>query len=229
MCGRFALYSSEKTIEAIFGIELEEPPKPRFNIAPTDPILGIRLADGIRTASRFRWGLVPRSIAARRGLKGKPIINARGETAPTRGIFKYALRHRRLLVPADGVYEWRKTDTGKQPLFIETNGEPFAMGGLYETATLTDGTVVRSATVLTVEANPLIATLHDRMPLIVPRSAWNTWLDPEIDETGILPLLVPFPAQAMQMHEVSRRVNSVRNDDRSCLDPPQDTEQLRLL
>lgn len=229
MCGRFALHSSEQTLQAVFGVQLPQDLAPRFNIPPTDPILGIRVADGIRRASRWRWGLVPQSIATKRGLRGKPLINARSESASTRTLFKYALRYRRVLIPADGFFEWRKTDRGKQPLHFQVGNEPFAMGGLYEHATLADGSPIDSATILTTEANALVSTVHHRMPVIIPRDDWDLWLDPKTDEGGIAHLLAPYPPQAMTMREVSERVNHVRHDDPGCIGPPEPpADQLRL-
>jgi putative SOS response-associated peptidase YedK len=128
-------------------------------------------------------------------------------------------------VPAAGFYEWRKVpgQKVKQPYFIaRTDGEPLAFAGLWERWSGADGAVdqgLRSATIITTEPNDLMATIHDRMPVILPRSAWDEWLDPEQHDLDVLArLLVPAPSDLLALRPVSTEVNSVRNEGPHLID-----------
>jgi putative SOS response-associated peptidase YedK len=218
MCGRYELHTNPAAIALMFG--LEHPPhiEPRYNIAPMQQVPIVRVnAAGERELVQVRWGLVPRwakdpSIGAR-------MINARGETAATKASFKTAYRRHRCLLPADGFYEWRQAAGGtKQPVRIGMRDDaPFGLAGLYERWLSPDGEPLDTCTILTTEANALLRPMHDRMPVIVAAEAFGRWLDPA--ETDPHDLVAPFPAERMTFHAVSRKVNSVRNDDASCIEP----------
>ncbi len=142
MCGRYTLTSTDPArIRARFGLdesaELEE--EPRYNIAPTDPVLAIRrTAEGEREAGRLRWGLVPGRWAERRS--GPSLINARAETLRTQPAFAESFRERRCLIPADGFYEWRHDERGKTPVWISRpDGDLFAFAGVWAALPQRDG------------------------------------------------------------------------------------------
>ena len=196
----------------------------RYNIAPTTPILAVSQAPitGDRRLSEFRWGLIPR-WAKDKGQSAK-MINARAETVSAKPAFKGAFRHRRLLVVADGYYEWRHEGKKKIPHLIGMRGEqPFAMAGIWEPWTDPDtGEVVCSCSIITTVANSLTADIHHRMPVILPDNRWDQWLDcTHQDLAAIQDLLVPYPPHEMCERIVSDFVNNVRHQGANCQAPPE--------
>jgi putative SOS response-associated peptidase YedK len=173
----------------------------------------------------MRWGFVPRW--AKDPSIGNRMINARGETLADKPTFRMAFRRHRCLLPADGFYEWQAVPgapgepSRKQPLHIGMkDGEPFGLAALYERWMSPDGEVLDTCTIVTTDANALLAPVHDRMPMIVPREHHVRWLDPR--EGDVRDLVVPFPAERMTHYPVSARVNSVRHDDAKvieCVEP----------
>ncbi len=218
MCGRYDLHNHPGAIALAMGLPYPQDLIPRYNIAPMTDIPVVRIAaDGAREMVMMRWGLVPRwakdpSIGAR-------MVNARGETVPTNNAFRIPFRRHRCLIPADGFYEWQKLRDGrKQPLRIAMrDGSTFALAGLAERWLSPDGEVLDSCTIVTINANALLAPVHERMPVIVPPAAYGRWLDvsgePPVD------LLAPYPDDAMTVYPVSTRVNTVRNDDAALIEP----------
>ena len=131
-----------------------------------------------------------------------------------------AFRERRCLSPADGFYEWQRTDNGKQPFYFRMKGErPFAFAGLWE-SWKGSGSEIRSCTILTTEANGLVGEVHPRMPVILAPEDYGLWLDPDVREAEpLLPLLNPYPDDVMEAYPVTRFVNSPSNDDQRCIEP----------
>jgi putative SOS response-associated peptidase YedK len=196
MCGRFALYLSKQRLQQTFGVEMPDV-EPRYNVSPTQPVLTIRAADGIRTAAMLRWGLVP-SWADDPKI-GSRLINARADTVATKPSFRSAFKRRRCLIPADAFYEWQATGTKKkQPHCIRMKDKsPFAFAGLWEQWER-DGQTLESCCIITTEANAVLEPIHDRMPVILPARDYDLWIDPAISEPGKLtPLLCPYPADQM--------------------------------
>jgi putative SOS response-associated peptidase YedK len=213
MCGRFLLAVDPNILREIFALIEAPAPQPRYNIAPTQPVLAVRQGpDGSRTASLLRWGLVP--SWAREIQAGSPLINARSETAAEKPAFRTALRRRRCLVPANGFYEWQRQGRTRQPFcFRMAEGEPFAFAGLWEQWASPDGKTVESCAILTTEANELVRPVHDRMPVIVPRDEFAHWLHPSVQDPGLLqPILRPFPAERMRVVPVSTWISDPRHE-----------------
>lgn len=223
MCGRFTLRSPAGVVAEEFGLLDVEPLRPRYNIAPTQPVAVIRRSPKSRDAPRqlvmLRWGLVP-SWAADPKI-GNRLINARAETVAEKPAFRAALRRRRCLVAADGFFEWRRTGSAKQPYFIRrVDDRPFAFAGLWEIWEGPDHTLLESCALITTEANALMASIHDRMPVILSPDHYALWLDPAMeDPRQLLPLLRPCPSEAMVAHPVSTHVNDPRHDDPRCVVP----------
>lgn len=220
MCGRYTLKSPIDVLVKEFGITGPVPEiQPSYNVAPGREVAAVTTgSDGGRHLETLKWGLVP-SWAKDPGI-GNRMINARSETAADKPSFRKPLKERRCLILADGFYEWRKLGNGKQPFYIRMeDGKPFAFAGLWERWER-DGMEIRSCAILTTQANDLVRKVHDRMPVILPAEARETWLDPdEHDPDALLPLLVPYPSAAMAAYPVSRAVNRPSNDGPDLVEP----------
>jgi putative SOS response-associated peptidase YedK len=216
MCGRFLLFSDAPTLAGLFDLAGFPELAPRYNIAPTQPVAAVRSGEAGRECVRLRWGLVP---SWSRDTKVAP-INARAETAADKPLFRAALRKRRCLVPASGFYEWLALAGGKrkQPYCFRPGDErPWALAALWERWQGPDSPV-ESCAILTTEANELVRPVHERMPVILPERHWSAWLDPALQEAGqLVPLLLPYPADAMRAYPVGLAVNNPRNDGPECL------------
>lgn len=214
MCGRFTLTVDPADLQDAFA-EFTFPSQfaPRFNIAPTQPILAIP-NDARNTADFFVWGLIP-SWARDPGI-GQRLINARAETLGEKPSFRGGFKYKRCLILADGFYEWqaRPGEKAKLPHFIFLKDRrPFAFAGLWDEWHAPDGGSLRSATIITTEPNELMAGLHNRMPVILDPADYAEWLDPAPRAPGSLQaLLKPFPAERMSAYPVSTLVNAPAND-----------------
>jgi putative SOS response-associated peptidase YedK len=217
VCGRYELHTHPAAIALAFGLAAPPALSPRYNIAPMQQVPIVRVnAQGARELVQVRWGLVPRwakdpSIGAR-------MINARGETAKDKPAFRTAFRRHRCLLPASGFYEWRVRDGGKQPVHIAMrDGAVFALAGLAERWLGPDGEPLDTCTIVTTDANALLVPVHDRMPVIVAPDGYARWLDPAVPDPS--DLIAPYPPDAMRYVPVSTKVNSVRHDDASLIEP----------
>lgn len=240
MCGRFAFsvplavfvedfadfdFSTlRESVETSYG-------QGRFNIAPTQEVPVVP-NDGANRVQLFRWGLVPRW--AKDPSIGTKMINARAETVAEKPSFRDALKRRRCLMLADGFYEWR-TNPGqktKTPIHIKLRtGRPFAFAGLWETWTPRPEAgagkaaspesrpePLRTCTIITTEANALMRQFHHRMPVILDREDYALWLTPgPVEADVLLPLLRPYPPEAMVAYPVSTAVNNARHDNADCI------------
>ncbi len=220
MCARYDNLIPREAYKALFRPERLPASNfpPRYNIPPTDPIPIIRIdpRDGRRELAMARWGLIPG------WMKGKPKIphiNARAETVHKLPLFREAFARRRALIPATGFFEWQQRADGKQPYrFVREDLEPFAFAGLWEFARIGDEEIL-SAAIIVGEANPLVAPVHDRMPVILMPQDYDRWLDETADADDLRALLRPFDPALMRAYEVSRVVNSVKNDVEECIAP----------
>ncbi len=236
MCGRFVSSSPPDELAAYFGAEAvaETVLAPNYNVAPTQDVLAVVESDGGRYLDAFFWGLVP--SWAKDAKIGSKMINARAETLAEKSAFKRSFATRRCLVPADGFYEWKKLGTGtkpqKQPMFIRrTDGEPLAFAGLWSVwrGPDKDQEPLRSLTIVTTTPNELMATIHDRMPVILPEERWATWLDRDHDDLAALgDLLVPLPDGLLTATPVGKLVNNVRNNGPELLEPAEEEQQVLL-
>ncbi|MBX7212711.1 MAG: SOS response-associated peptidase [Thermoflexales bacterium] len=227
MCGRYVISILPDALIEAFELGRYETPEtaeslrlPRYNIAPTQRV-AVTLNESPDALSTARWGLIP-SWAKDESIASN-LINARSETLPEKPAFRAAFKRRRCLIYASGFYEWRKEDPAgkvKTPLFIHLKDQrPFAMAGLWEMWTPPDGEPRRTCTIITTEPNPLLASVHNRMPVILPPAARAIWLDGDAPADALMSLLTPYPAEAMTFHAVSKRVNTPRNDDAALIAP----------
>ncbi|HTF25888.1 MAG TPA: SOS response-associated peptidase [Candidatus Limnocylindria bacterium] len=222
MCNRYRLtHSKQYLAERFQAADAEFEDRPRYNIAPTQPVLTVRREHGqkVRHFTTMRWGLIP-SWAKDMSI-GNKTLNARSETVTTTPAFRDSILSKRCLIPADGFYEWRKMGSVKQPYCFEVGeGEVFALAGLWDQWTSPDGEIIESCTILTTTPNSLVADLHDRMPVIVPPDKYNLWLDPDVtDFKAICDILKPYDAMAMRLYPVNRKLNNSNNDDAESASP----------
>lgn len=218
MCGRYELHAHPAVLALAFGLPFPPDIRARYNIAPTQDVPVVRtVRGGARELAQVRWGLVPRW--AKDPSIGSRMINARAETVTTKPAYRTALRWHRCLVPADGFYEWTMVPgVGKRPMHIGMkDGAPFAFAGLTERWLTPAGDALDTCTIITTQANALVAPLHDRMPAIVAPADYARWLDSGIED--ITDILSPYPPEAMHCFAVSTRVNAVRNDDAGLIEP----------
>ena len=249
MCGRYSLTHTATELAQRFGVEAPPQLAPRYNIAPTQPVLIVREdrhRDFAREATHVVWGLIPpwaddTKIAFR-------MINARADSVADKPAFKHAFKRRRCLVPTSGFYEWKKTPLptpvrqtedlfagedlsqvcegigappqkfAREANFIHlASADPFAFAGLWEVWNGPNGETIESCTIITTSANPLVAHIHDRMPVIVAPENYAEWLDTSgEDTTAVSQLLQSYPADAMEAFVVSSIVNSPKNDEPAC-------------
>ncbi|MFL5869923.1 MAG: SOS response-associated peptidase [Solirubrobacterales bacterium] len=223
MCGRYTLSNPDPMrIRARFDIlessEIHE--EPRYNIAPTDPVLAVRRSDdGAREAGRLRWGLVPGRWAEQKS--GRPLINARAETLESQPAFAESFRERRCLMPADGFYEWLVDDRGKRPLwFSRPDGDLFAFAGIWaQLPRKGSDEVLHSCALVTTEPNGLMRPIHDRMPVILDPTVEAMWLDPDADPEELMRLLTPPRDDFLVARDVPDLVNDVRKDGPELIGP----------
>jgi len=235
VCGRFVSSSTPERIAEYFGATFDgETLGENFNVAPTADVYGVVMApDGKPRLEVFHWGLIP--VWAKERKLGQKMINARAETLTSKPAFKGVFKKHRLLIPMDGFYEWQAGAPGgpvtkagkpaKQPMYIERlDGEPLAVAGLWSAwkdPAQEGSDWLHSASVITTSANATMRPIHDRMPVILPRSAWAAWLDPaNQDIESLADLLQPAPDDLLATRAVSTEVNNVRNNGAHLLDAP---------
>jgi len=224
MCGRMTQQRPTSELAEIFEAEdLVAGPGGRFNVAPTDDAAVVVQRDDRRAITAYRWGLIPHWSETPN--TGNRMFNARAESLDHNPAFRYAFAKRRCLIPADAFYEWQKIGPVRQPYaVVRRDGRPMALAGLWAGWKDEDtGEVIRSFTIVTTTANDQLAPIHGRMPVVIPESAWDRWLDPTRTGGGALAelkgLLVPAEEAWLETHPVSRKVNSVRNDGPELVEP----------
>lgn len=214
MCGRYALTAPAAAIAAAFELDLSDELPPLYNIAPTSNVPGVIVEEGVRTLRMFRWGLVPRWATSAKMTFST--INARADHLLTSSMYRGPFQRQRMLAISDGFYEWERTGPKtKIPHLIGlADGAPFGMAAVWERARLPAGEEIRSCSIITTEPNELMQPIHDRMPAILPREAWQRWLDPDNSDTdSLVAMLRPYPAAGMRERRVSSRVGNVKNQD----------------
>lgn len=217
MCGRFTLTQDIQTVARTImnPRTIAIPPTlqvvPRYNIAPTQDIVTV-INNGSLHVDMLRWGLIP--SWSKEEKVGFRMINTRAETLAEKPSFKQLLRCKRCLVVSDGFYEWRQESDpkSKTPMYITLKSQQsFTFAGLWDSWHSPDGRQIRTCTIITTEPNELLATVHNRMPVILTPEARAIWLDSTLyGERALLPLLVPYKSDEMTTRSVSRLVNNAR-------------------
>ncbi len=222
MCGRFTLTVSPEDLQAAFpNFSIPGDIPPSYNIAPSQPVPVIP-NDGENRLDFFLWGLIP-SWTKPDKVGKYSLINARSETAAEKPSFKSSFRHHRCLILADGFYEWSKPKSGgtKTPYYFTlTDHKPFAFAGLWDTWVSPEGDAIKTACILTTSPNSIVKPVHDRMPVILEPSDYETWLEAQEDMLEDIQLLMkPYSAEGMVSYPVSTYVNSPRNNSPQCIQP----------
>ncbi|HEY3870367.1 MAG TPA: SOS response-associated peptidase [Actinocrinis sp.] len=225
MCGRYVVVTPPGQLAIEFEAALDEASvpadrEPDYNVAPTKSVPAVLQRDGARTLTALRWGLIP--FWAKDPAIGSRMINARVETAAEKPVFRQAFARRRCLVPADGYYEWRKSDQPKgrkQPFFIHRSDDArLAFAGLYERWRDPEGNDLWTVSIMTGAAPAGLDLIHDRIPLTVPSTGWTAWLDPDLRDAeearGLLDLTPGWVARP-----IGTRVNSVANNGPDLVEP----------
>jgi putative SOS response-associated peptidase YedK len=225
MCGRFVQKTPLGEIQVLFETVNPVPnAPPHYNAAPTQNLAVVRYnpAAKARSLDLLRWGLVP--LWAKDLSFGARCINARAESITRTPAFRDAFERRRCLVPADAFYEWQKQGGKTQPhAIVPAEGGLFTFAGLWERwRNPADGSILRSFTIVTGLPNALCQPIHDRMPVILPKSAWRVWLGEEASPAQLLALLRPYPAELMRAYPIGPAVGNVNNDEPGLLDAVQE-------
>lgn len=220
MCGRYTLTRWSEEVAGIVKASTNLNLTPRYNIAPTQPVATILQPESSseRELRFLHWGLIP-SWAKDESMSAR-MINARAETVAEKPAFRSAFKRRRCLVLADGFYEWQTQGKKKQPFYFKLkDGEVFGFAGLWEHWEK-NGNVVESCTIITTNANNLMQSIHDRMPVILPAKDYEMWLDPDTAKIEKLQeLLQPYSEEKMTAYPVSTIVNKPANDSAECVEP----------
>lgn len=241
MCGRFAVTTDPallaQKIQAIDETTSASGDKDvagaNYNVAPTTTISSVVKRhtepddESTRRVRSMRWGLIPPWVkTAEDGTpdnKGPLLINARADKVTSSPAFRNSAKNKRCLVPMDGWYEWKGQKGEKTPFYMYgADGEPLFMAGLWTTwrpaGAPKDAPPLLSCTVITTDAAGPLADIHDRMPLTISAPDWDRWLDPDspIDE-GLL--RGHGDLDRIAIREVSRLVNSVRNNGPELIEP----------
>jgi len=205
MCGRFAITLPPEAARQYFGYGEQPNFPPRFDVRPTQPVPVVMLSERARHFMLMRWGFLPGFV---RDEKEFPLlINARSETAYEKPSFRNAIRRRRCLFVADAFYEWQKLDEKgrkKQPFRIaRPNGEPLALGGIYETWSK-DGSEIDTCAILTTSANATLSAIHDRMPVILNPADFDRWLSPDTGQDDVVRLMRPAGEDVLTLEPIAR-------------------------
>ncbi len=219
MCGRYLIISTPEAMRRLFGYP-EQPNFPaRYNVAPTQPIPIVRLADGKRQFALVRWGLIPAWVKDPRTFS--LVLQARSDSVLDKPSFRNAMKRRRCLIPADGFYEWNEATKPRRPYVVRPrDGGPVAFAGLWECWIGPNGEEMETAAIITTDANKTLHPIHHRMPVVVPPEAFDVWLDClNFDANAAADLLVPAPEDLFEAYEISLAVNRVANDHPGLLEP----------
>jgi putative SOS response-associated peptidase YedK len=219
MCGRYTVAVDPQLLAERFNVALPDDVEPRYNVAPSQPVMTVTQRSAGRELLIARWGLVPHW--AKEPKAGFKMINARAETLAEKSTYRQLLTRGRCLILADGFYEWRLDPDGKKrPVrYALEDGSPFGFAGLW--------TIWRdpeskeplfTCTIVTTSANALVAPVHDRMPVVLAEpGAWEAWLDPALDGGAVAPLLAPLPAAGLEVAPANPVLNHPDHEGPDCL------------
>lgn len=220
MCGRFAQFSPVALMREAFDIKAIkcDPVQSSYNVALGQDVLAV-IYSGERILTKLFWGISPRIY--KQASKPPLLINARFETIEEKPSFRESYKFRRCLIPADGFYEWEKAGAKKQPRFFKVQSNlPFAFAGIWEKRREKDESIRNTFAIITTEAVVPVSRIHNRMPVILDKKFYGNWLNPDENNPKRLKEIIQEGSiYALHGYTVSRRVNSVSNNDPSCIEP----------
>jgi putative SOS response-associated peptidase YedK len=227
MCGRYYSFIDKQLIADRFRLPPDlydfVLPGYSYNIAPStfQPVIRNTKETGKRELVLMRWGLIPNYTKDLKTFKVFSTINARAETVTNSPMWRGPFQRHRCLVPASGFYEWKKLDAKtKQPYAIHLkSNEPMAFAGLWDAWKDTEGGWLQSFSIITTEANELMSSIHERMPVILRPADYDRWLSREVTDQPPVDLLRPYDSDEMAMYPVDPRVGNVRNDEPGLCEP----------
>ena len=213
MCGRFSITGDLDFYAEYFGVDdvLTDPLEKSWNVAPTDDVYVLAEREGRRQLGAMKWGLVPHWAKDTRSIQ----INARSETVATTPAFRDSFARKRCLIPADGFYEWETPENGRSPHWVyRADGHPMAFAGIWASRLDPESDEWRrTCSIITKDAEGVISSIHDRMPVALVPDVWDAWLDRDLlDPDAALSLLQPIDPESIMEHLVSRKVNTVKNN-----------------
>ncbi|MDB5256367.1 MAG: hypothetical protein JWM14_1062 [Chitinophagaceae bacterium] len=216
MCGRFSLAKSKEELQKRFAVQIKTPIALQYNIAPMQSCAVITNQTP-NELQFFQWGLIPSWSIDRSTAMN--MINARAESVYQKIPFKHIVKNQRCLVPSDGFFEWRKEGKNKVPYrFNLNNEEAFSYAGLWDSWKNEEtGDVVNTFTIITTEANKVVKSVHDRMPVILRKDLEKLWIAEDVTESQAESLLKPYDAEQMYSYAVHRAVNDARNNTPECI------------
>jgi putative SOS response-associated peptidase YedK len=244
MCFFYALSQTAQRLKSRYQLKFEfefellpELDEPVFYVSgfdfPKMPVITNEQPDMIQC---FTWGLVPSWVKSPTDAMEirSHTLNARSDTVFSKPSFRNAIRKRRCLVPADGFYEWRELGGKKYPYYIYLKDKDiFSFAGIWEAWTDTStGEVLKTFSILTTEANPLLEMIHNtkkRMPVILPKGQELDWINNDLSNDDILSFTKPFDEGLMDARTISRLITS-RTSNRNvptiqdCYDYPELSE-----
>jgi len=222
VCGRVTETDATRIVRelAITGHVPELGATPRYNIPPSDfvPVVRVFPRELVRRLDLLKWGLVP--SWAKDASIGNRLVNARVESVTDKAAYREPFERRRCLVVVDGFYEWKRQGRLKQPYLLRArSGELLAMAGLWERWTSRDGEIVETFVVITKPAEPGVVEIHDRMPAILRKEDFDTWLSPKQRDAATLLSLLGNTSPNLVATAVTPRVNKPDYDAPDCVEP----------
>ncbi len=222
MCGRYNLVTDADAIIDFFEVAKSslssQALKPRYNIAPSQEVAAVRLSSDGRELVMLHWGLIP-SWSKESKIKYST-INARADTVDTKPAYRSAFKRQRCIIPCTGFYEWKVTESGKQPYYIGFEGlKLFGLAGLWDRWQGEGEQSIESCTIIVTDANSVILPVHDRMPVILGEQYFDQWLDADNKDIAALKsLLIPHDPKNMTIFAINKRVNNPSDDDPKCME-----------
>lgn len=220
MCGRFVTYIPLEDIIKDFDIDITliDSYTPSYNISPSNEVLSVYEKNKKVVLNKFRWGLVP--FWAKDTSIGYKMINARSESLSEKKSYKPLLKNKRCGIISNGFYEWKKEGNQKTPYYIKLkNDAPFSFAGLYDIWKDDENNEIISCTIITTQANEKVAQIHNRMPVILDDDETKKWINSENDFEYLKNLFIPRKSDEIDLFQVSRMVNSPKNDSEKNLIP----------
>lgn len=228
LCGRYVLLSSGKEIAEEFGLRGFPEVEPRYNIAPSQEAMAIRVDPGTTPPKRelvlLRWGLIPSWTKDTSSVK--ELINARCETIAIKPAFRTSFKKGRILIPSNGFYEWKRLDSGqRQAYLIHFEGfKLFAFAGIFDESKTPSGEIIKTFAIVTTRSNNSIKSIHGRMPVILRKPNYAVWLENgNNEEEKLKNIFEPLGDELLTIMPVSSMVNNPRNEGPDCVEPSKTT------